>query len=94
MLKRPIDASSPYSINSIRALQAASLTFAKNWKPTQPAVNRGCIRVDGLVELQGESTNMVLHVLGWYDPKLRKYVNVQTKLKHVTRGKQKPLGGA
>ena len=92
-LKRPMNTESAPSPSVLMAFQAASLTLAKNWKPTQPAINRGCIRVDGLVEIQGSSSIMVLYVLGWYDPQMNKYVNVQTKLKHVVKLRQTPLGG-
>lgn len=75
------------------ALQAASLTFARNWKPTKSPPNRGCIRVDGVVELRGKSACMAVYVLGWYDPKLRKYMGIQTGLKHLVQLKQRPAPG-
>jgi hypothetical protein len=95
-LKRPMgtdQAPSAPSAGVLMAFQAASLTLAKNWKQTQQPVTRGCIRVDGLVEIQGGSAIMVLYVLGWYDPQTSKYINVQTKIKHVVQLKQVPLGG-
>lgn len=94
-LKRPMGTDSSPSVPStgiLMAFQAASLTLAKNWKQAQH-VSRGCIRVDGLVEIQGASAIMVLYVLGWYDPQTSKYMNVQTKIKHVAPLKQVPLGG-
>lgn len=75
------------------AFQAASLTLARNWKRSEQHVGRGCIRVDGLVELQGRSAFMVVYVLGWFDPKANKFVNVETKLKHLVQTKQRPMGG-
>ncbi|CAM1504445.1 Fc.00g020360.m01.CDS01 [Cosmosporella sp. VM-42] len=75
------------------ALQAASLTFARNWKPTKSPPNRGCIRVDGVVELRGKTACMAVYVLGWYDPKLRKYMGIQTGLKHLVQLKQRPAPG-
>lgn len=83
----------PMSASIMHAFQAASLTLAKNWRPAEQPVNRGCIRVDGLVELQGKSAIMVVYVLGWYDPQTKKYMNVQTRLKHLLQTKQRPLGG-
>ncbi|TFB02287.1 hypothetical protein CCMA1212_005662 [Trichoderma ghanense] len=75
------------------ALQAATVTFTKNWQPAKQPPSRGCIRVDGLVELQGKSAVMAVYVLGWYDPKQRKYMGVQTGLKHLIQLKQRPAGG-
>lgn len=84
----------PMSASMMQAFQAASLTLAKNWKPpSAQAVNRGCVRVDGLVEYQGKNAVMVVYVIGWYDPKTKKYMNVQTQLKHMIHTKQKPMGG-
>ncbi|KAF4980153.1 hypothetical protein FZEAL_3772 [Fusarium zealandicum] len=75
------------------ALQAASLTFARNWRPTKSPPNRGCIRVDGVVELKGNTACMAVYVLGWYDPKLRKFMGIQTGLKHLVQLKQRPAPG-
>ncbi|KAL3958628.1 hypothetical protein ACCO45_006790 [Purpureocillium lilacinum] len=75
------------------ALQAASLTFSKNWQPAMQPPNRGCIRVDGLIELQGKAAVMAVYVLGWYDPKQRKFMGIQTGLKHLIQLKQRPAGG-
>ncbi|RFU77624.1 hypothetical protein TARUN_4617 [Trichoderma arundinaceum] len=75
------------------ALQAATVTFTRNWQPAKQPPSRGCIRVDGLVELQGKSAVMAVYVLGWYDPKQRKYMGVQTGLKHLIQLKQRPAGG-
>lgn len=75
------------------AIQAASLTFAKNWKPTKSPPTRGCIRVDGVVEIKGNSACLGVYVLGWYDPKQRKFVGIQTGLKHLLPLKQKPAPG-
>lgn len=75
------------------AIQAASLTFARNWKPTKSPPTRGCIRVDGVVELKGKSACMGVYVLGWYDPKQRKFVGIQTGLKHLLPLKQRPAPG-
>lgn len=96
LFRKPGDPEAPMGTASgsvLLAFQAASLALAKNWRPAEQLVNRGCIRVDGLVELQGRSGIMVVYVLGWYDPQARKYVNVQTKLKHLVQSKQRPLGG-
>jgi hypothetical protein len=72
------------------ASQEALLTFSKNWKPVKRPPTRGCIRVDGLVELQGEKAFMSVWVLGWYDPKQKKFVGIETKLKNLTQYRQKP----
>lgn len=72
------------------ATQGALLTFSKNWKPIKRPPTRGCVRVDGLVEVQGEKAVMAVWVLGWYDPKLKKFVGIETKLKHMIPLKQRP----
>jgi len=72
------------------ATQGALVTFSKNWKPIKRPPTRGCIRVDGLVELQGEKAFMSVWVLGWYDPKVKKFVGIETRLKHLIQYKQKP----
>lgn len=75
------------------ALHAASMTFAKNWQPAKQPPNRGCIRVDGLVELQGKNAVMAVYVLGWYDPKQKTFMAIQTGLKHLIQLKQRPASG-
>lgn len=72
------------------ASQGALLAFSKNWKPIKRPPTRGCIRVDGLVELQGEKAFMSVWVLGWYDPKAKKFIGIETRLKHLVQYKQKP----
>ncbi|QLI64076.1 uncharacterized protein G6M90_00g025190 [Metarhizium brunneum] len=75
------------------ALHAASMTFTKNWQPVKQPPSRGCIRVDGLVELQGKNAVMAVYVLGWYDPKQKNYMAIQTGLKHLIQLKQRPAAG-
>ncbi|KAK7223593.1 hypothetical protein V2G26_011596 [Clonostachys chloroleuca] len=75
------------------ALHAASLTLAKHRKPIQPQPTRGCVRVDGLVELLGPSAVMTVAVVGWFDPQQKRFVSTSTEVKHVIRLKQRPLGG-
>ncbi|GAO15706.1 hypothetical protein UVI_02018810 [Ustilaginoidea virens] len=65
------------------ALRDAFSTFTKNWKPLKEPPGRGCVRVDGLVELQGTVRVMGVYVVGWYDPKRKAFVSIQTGLKHV-----------
>lgn len=74
------------------ALKAASLTFAKTWQPARQHPTRGCIRVDGLVELQGNAAVLAIYVVGWYDPKQAKFMGIQTGLKHLLQRKQRPAG--
>ncbi|KAH7256405.1 hypothetical protein BKA59DRAFT_72115 [Fusarium tricinctum] len=78
-------------------LQAASLAgafaFLRHWKPTRSLPSRGCIRVDGIVELKGKTAVMAVLVAGYYDPKTRQYVAVQTRLKHLMQLKQRPAPG-
>jgi hypothetical protein len=72
------------------ARRAASVTFAKNWKPKTSPPTRGCIRVDGMVEIQGKKAVLSLYVLGWYDPIKKKYVTVQANVKHLVSLRQRP----
>lgn len=75
------------------ALLDASMTLSKNWQPVKQVPSRGCIRVDGLVELQGKNALMAVYVLGWYDPKQKNYMAIQTGLKHLVQLKQNPAKG-
>lgn len=75
------------------AMAEATLTFAKNWKQIKQPPTRGCIRVDGMIELQGQKAVMTAVILGWYDPKQRKFVAIETGLKHLIQLKQRPAGG-
>ncbi|KAK5992641.1 hypothetical protein PT974_06056 [Cladobotryum mycophilum] len=93
MIGSPFGSDSQVDPRIQNALQAATLTFSKNWQPAKQPPNRGCIRVDGLVELQGKTAIIAVYVLGWYDPKQRKYMGVQTGLKHLIPMKQSPAGG-
>ncbi|KAJ4137431.1 hypothetical protein NW768_003018 [Fusarium equiseti] len=78
-------------------LQAASLAgafaFLRYWKPTRTSPSRGCIKVDGIVELKGKTAVMAVLVAGYYDPKTRQYVAVQTRLKHLMQLRQRPAPG-
>lgn len=75
------------------AVQAAALTFARNWKPTKKPPTRGCILVDGVIEMRGNAATMAVYVRGWYDPNARKFVGIHTGLKHLVRLKQRPAPG-
>lgn len=75
------------------ALQAAGTTFAKGWKPVKQPPARGCIRVDGLVELQGPNASMAVYALAWYDPKQKTYSGIQIVFKHLLQHKQRPAKG-
>ncbi|UNI23351.1 hypothetical protein JDV02_009177 [Purpureocillium takamizusanense] len=75
------------------ALQAASMTFSRHWQPAMQPPTRGCIVVDGIIELQGKTAVMAVFVLGWYDPKQRRFVGIHTGLKHLVQLKQRPAGG-
>ncbi|KAM4058619.1 hypothetical protein HRG_006425 [Hirsutella rhossiliensis] len=75
------------------ALHAASGALVKNWQQAPPLPNRGCIRVDGMVEIYGDTAILCVYVLASYDPKLKKYVGIQTGLKHLAQLKQRPASG-
>lgn len=75
------------------ASMAGALAFLRHWKPTKSLPGRGCIRVDGIVELKGKTAVMAVLVAGYYDPKTRQYVAVQTMLKHLMQLKQRPAPG-
>ncbi|KAF5629435.1 hypothetical protein F52700_7757 [Fusarium sp. NRRL 52700] len=75
------------------ASMAGALAFLRYWKPTKSLPSRGCIRVDGIIELKGKTAVMAVLVAGYYDPKTRQYVAVQTMLKHLMQLKQRPAPG-
>ncbi|KAG5996952.1 hypothetical protein E4U43_002766 [Claviceps pusilla] len=75
------------------ALHDAAMTFSKNWQPVKQPPSRGCIRVDGLLELQGKNALMAVYVLAWYDPKQKMFMDIQTGLKHLIQLKQRPAAG-
>ncbi|EXL89241.1 hypothetical protein FOPG_00006 [Fusarium oxysporum f. sp. conglutinans race 2 54008] len=75
------------------ASMAGALAFLRHWKPTKSLPSRGCIRVDGIVELKGKTAVMAVLVAGYYDPKTRQYVAVQTMLKHLMQLRQRPAPG-
>ncbi|KAH7269395.1 uncharacterized protein BKA55DRAFT_548474 [Fusarium redolens] len=75
------------------ASMAGALAFLRYWKPTKSLPSRGCIRVDGIVELKGKTAVMAVLVAGYYDPKTRQYVAVQTMLKHLMQLRQRPAPG-
>ncbi|KAG6041648.1 hypothetical protein E4U41_003086 [Claviceps citrina] len=75
------------------ALHDAATTLSKNWKSAKQPPSRGCVRVDGLVELQGKNAVMAVYVFSWYDPKQKKYLGVSTVLKHLMQFKQRPAAG-
>ncbi|KAF4995873.1 hypothetical protein FGRMN_4830 [Fusarium graminum] len=72
---------------------AGTFAFLRHWKPTRTLPSRGCVRVDGIVELKGKTAVMAVLVAGYYDPKTRQYVAVQTRLKHLMQLKQRPAPG-
>ncbi|KAF4505478.1 hypothetical protein G6O67_007423 [Ophiocordyceps sinensis] len=75
------------------AMQAASGAFVENWKPVPSYPTRGCLRVDGIVEIHGDTALLCVYVMASYDPKLKKYVSIRTSLKHMVSLKQKPASG-
>lgn len=77
----------------LMALLDASHTFSKNWQPVRRGIPRGSIRVDGLVELQGKSAILTADVVGWWDPKQRKFVSIDTGLRNLVQTKQRPARG-
>lgn len=90
---RPPSGESQADSRVVAALQAAGTTLAKGWKPVMPPPGRGCILVDGLVELQGPDATMVVYAMAWYDPKQKKYTETKVMLKHLLQHRQKPAKG-
>lgn len=72
------------------ASSAAMLTFAKTWKPARQGPGPGCVKVDGLIQVSGKKAYMAVYVVGWYDPKQKKFVDIQTQLKHILPFQQYP----
>ncbi|KAJ3472725.1 hypothetical protein NLG97_g10761 [Lecanicillium saksenae] len=72
------------------ASSAAMVTFAKSWKPARQGPGPGCIKVDGLIQVSGAKAYMAVYVIAWFDPKQKKFVDIQTQLKHILPFKQYP----
>lgn len=72
------------------AMSAAMVTFAKSWKPVRQGPNPGCFKVDGLIQFSGKRAYMSVLVSSWYDPKQKKFVDIQTQLRHILPFKQRP----
>ncbi|PHH84852.1 hypothetical protein CDD83_1284 [Cordyceps sp. RAO-2017] len=73
---------------------AAAHTFAKNWRPPKQPPNRGCVRVDGILEYQGKTAILCFYVFAWYDPKLKHFMGIELKLKHISSyGGGRKIGG-
>jgi hypothetical protein len=72
------------------AMGAARAAFKKNWKPVISQPYRGCLQVDGMLEIAGSRAILAVNVVAWYDPAQKKYVGVNCKLRHVRTLKQKP----
>ncbi|OAA81269.1 hypothetical protein LEL_00814 [Akanthomyces lecanii RCEF 1005] len=72
------------------ASSAAMVTLAKSWKPAQQGPGPGCIKVDGLIQVSGKKAYMAVYVIAWFDPKQRKFVDIQTQLKHLLPFQQYP----
>lgn len=47
--------------------------LAQKWRPMRDLPPRGAIRVSGLVELEGPRAYAVIDVVGWWNPKTRKF---------------------
>ncbi|KAG5950761.1 hypothetical protein E4U53_004460 [Claviceps sorghi] len=75
------------------ALHDAAVAFSKNWQPVKQPPNRGCVRVDGLMEFQGKKAVIAVYVLGWYDPKQKTFLTIETLFKHLVQIRQKPAEG-
>ncbi len=72
------------------ASAAAMVTLAKSWKPARQGPSPGCIKVDGLIQLTGKKAYMSVYVFAWFDPKQKKFVDIQTQLKHLLPFQQYP----
>lgn len=93
-LKKTLQSAVPFGdvmpSNLEHASSAAMVTLAKTWKPARQGPGPGCIRVDGLIQVSGKSAYMTVYVVAWFDPKQRKFVDIQTQLKHLLPFKQYP----
>ncbi|TQV96290.1 hypothetical protein V2A60_003289 [Cordyceps javanica] len=76
--------------NLEHASSAAMVTLAKTWKPARQGPGPGCIKVDGLIQVSGKKAYMAVYVVAWFDPKQKKFVDIQTQLKHLLPFQQYP----
>lgn len=68
-------------------------TWKKNRKHDPPVAPRGAVIVSGLIDIVGEKAKMTLDVYAAYDPKARKYVLIDIKLRSMKQWQQSPKGG-
>jgi len=67
--------------------------WSKHRKPVEPTVNRGSIRLDGMVEFKGKGGLLTVMAAGWYDPKLKKFTSIKVVTKSFVPYNQRPMGG-
>lgn len=67
--------------------------YRSHLKKVEPAVNRGSIQVDGMIELKGKGGLLTVMAVGWYDPKLKKFTHAKVVTKSFKPYNQRPMGG-
>lgn len=67
--------------------------YRKHLKKVEPAINRGSIALDGMIEFKGKGGLLTVVASGWYDPKLKKFTHTKVMTKSFKPYNQKPMGG-
>ena len=75
------------------AFKTFEKTFAKNWKPPGAVVERGCLLVSGLVEVEGPKAVCIIDVLASYHPEKSHWVSVSLRLRRLQPKRLRPKGG-
>lgn len=67
--------------------------YRTHLKKVEPAVNRGSVMVDGMIEFKGKGGLLTVMAVGWYDPKLKKFTHTKIMTKSFKPFNQRPMGG-
>ncbi|KAF2456811.1 hypothetical protein BDY21DRAFT_346158 [Lineolata rhizophorae] len=76
------------------ALSIFASTLRRRWKhPERMILPRGCVVVNGLVEVVGTKARCTMEVSAVFDPKMNKYMISGLLLKRIQDNEQPPRGG-
>ena len=75
------------------AMHAFRTTLAKNWKPLDIPLPRGCLLISGLVELHGAKGICTLDVHAAYNPVEKIFPVIKIRARRLQPRTQGPAGG-
>lgn len=67
--------------------------YRSHLKKVEPAVNKGSVQVDGMIEFKGKGGLLTVMAVGWYDPKQKKFTHTKVVTKSFKPFQQRPMGG-